>query len=91
MNDRGDDTPSPVILTGTQHIQKFNRQSVDRVAVFMAIYRIETKRIDLVLTMNVPVEASDEDAVGEQGISAAQADFNAAATSLRIIDYGLFA
>jgi len=91
MNDRGDDTPSPIILSGTQIVRKFNRQSADEIRVFMAIYRIESKRIDLVLTMNVPVGASEGDAVDELGIEAAKADFDVAATSLHIIDYSLFA
>lgn len=103
VNDRGDDTPSPVILTGTQMVKKFNGQSADRaesagrvesadrVVVFMALYRVVHKSIDLVLTMNVPVEASGGDAVGEQAVPAARADFDTAATSLRILDYSLFA
>jgi len=90
MNDRGDDTPSPVILSGIQIVQKFNRSSADRIHIFMALYRVVSKRVDLVLTMNVPVDASQGDAVGEEGIPAAKDDFATAATSLRIVDYDLF-
>lgn len=90
-NDRGDDTPSPIALYGTQLVQKFNRASADDVRVLMALYRVETKGVDLVLTMNVPITSSDDGAVGEEGFTTARADFDSAVRSLRIVDFGLFA
>lgn len=57
----------------------------------MALYRVETKGVDLVLTMNVPITSSDDGAVGEEGFTTARADFDSAVRSLRIVDFGLFA
>jgi len=56
----------------------------------MALYRVERKHVDLVLTMNIPIETSEGDSVGKEGISAAKSDFDTVATSLRIVDYRLF-
>ncbi|KAI0078185.1 Mog1p/PsbP-like protein [Panus rudis PR-1116 ss-1] len=91
-NDRGGDdlTPSHTLLTGRQLVTKFNKSEVDEVQIFMALYRIESKNTDLVLTMNVPLRSADGGAVGEEGLAAAQKDFEAAARSLRILDFGLF-
>lgn len=89
-NDRGDQTPSPVVLYGTQVVQKFNRADADDVRILMALYRVEHKGVDVVMTMNIPMSASDGEEVGEQGFTAAKADFDTAARSLQIVDYGLF-
>ena len=90
-NDRGDDTPSHTLLTGRQQVAKYNRTAADDIQVFMALYRIEDKNVDLVLTMNVPIVSADGGAVGEAGIPLAQSDFEAAARSLHIENFGLFA
>ena len=57
----------------------------------MALYRVEEKNVDLVMSMNIPKKTSDDGAVGGAGIAAAEHDFNAAASSLNIVDFGLFA
>lgn len=57
----------------------------------MALYRVESKNVDVVVTFNVPIKSEDGGAVGEQGWDAAQADFDAFAKSLRIVNYDLFA
>lgn len=90
-NDRGDDTPSAVILNGTQMVDKFNHTAPDEVQILMALYRIESKAIDLVLTFNIPLKSVDEGKSQDAIVRKAQADFNAFARSLRIVDYGLFA
>ncbi|KII88962.1 hypothetical protein PLICRDRAFT_109092 [Plicaturopsis crispa FD-325 SS-3] len=90
-NDRGDDTPSPILLSGTQQVRKFNRTSADEVRILLGLYRVERKSIDLVITMNVPMISEDGGAVGEEGWSAAKGAFDALVRSLRIVDYGLFA
>lgn len=90
-NDRGDDTPSAIVLSGVQHVPKFNQASADEVRIFMALYRVETKGIDLVVTFNVPTKSSDGGAVGQDGWQPFQADFDAFVRSLRIVDQGLFA
>ncbi|KAK7693242.1 hypothetical protein QCA50_002808 [Cerrena zonata] len=90
-NDRGDDTPSHTLLSGRQQVAKYNRTTADDIQVFMALYRVEGKNVDLVLTMNVPIASADGGAVSEAGISPAKHDFEVAASSLCIKDFGLFA
>lgn len=89
-NDRGDQTPSPVVLYGAQLVQKFNRADADDVRILMALYRVEHKGVDVVMTMNVPMRTSDHGAMSEQGFTAAKADFDTAARSLQIADFSLF-
>ena len=83
-NDRGDGTPSPTVLNGTQQVRKFNRSNADDVRIYMAVYRVPGKGVDVVLTMNVPF-------VDETQLAEAKSVFNVAARSLAIIDYSLFA
>lgn len=89
-NDRGDQMPSVIVLDGTQTVKKFNASVPDQVRIFMALYRIEDKDVDLVLVMNVPIISQDGGAISGQDISIAQKEFETAALSLRIIDFGLF-
>lgn len=88
---RQGETPAPVMLHGTQSVPKFNRTTSDDVEILLALYRIETKKVDLVLTMNIPVKTSEPGAVSAEGFLAAKRDFDVAALSLNIVDYGLFA
>ncbi|KAF7304712.1 hypothetical protein MKEN_01185300 [Mycena kentingensis (nom. inval.)] len=90
-NARGDNTPSAITLSGVQSVAKFNKRDQDQVRVLMALYRIEEKSVDLVVTFNVPVQAQDTGAVDEDGWKQTQSHFEAFATTLRIVDYGLFA
>ncbi|KZV70487.1 Mog1p/PsbP-like protein [Peniophora sp. CONT] len=83
-NDRGDGTPSPTVLSGTQQVRKFNRTNADDVRIYMAVYRVPGKSVDAVLTMNVPF-------VDQAQLDEARDVFNAAARSLAIVDYALFA
>lgn len=90
----GDDssqTPPPTVLAGTQLVRKFNSTHADEVRVLMAIYRVKDHNIDLVMTMNVPMKTSENDAVSEGEWLTAKETFEIAARSLRIVDYGLFA
>ncbi|KAF8969805.1 hypothetical protein BDZ97DRAFT_160880 [Flammula alnicola] len=90
-NDRGDGTPSAIVLKGVQMVPKFNHTTPDKVQIFMALFRVESKAADLVLTFNVPVESVDGGAVDSGGLENAEADFNTFVRSLRIVDFGLFA
>ncbi|KAL4251637.1 MOG1 family protein [Abortiporus biennis] len=90
-NDRGDETPSAVVLAGKQNVSKFNTQTPDEIQIFLALYRIEQKNVDLVMTMNVPVRASDGGEVPREQAIAAEKTFETAAKSLKILDFGLFA
>ncbi|RDB24298.1 Ran guanine nucleotide release factor [Hypsizygus marmoreus] len=90
-NDRGDDTPSAIVLFGVQGVPKFNRTTPDEVHIFMALFRVEHKRADLVVTFNVPTVSQDGGMVGKEGLDAAQANFESLVRSLRIVDHRLFA
>jgi hypothetical protein len=85
------ETPSPIVLHGTQSVPKFNSTTPDEVHILIALYRIRSKNVDLIMSMNIPTRTVDDGAVGEDDVLAAQRDFNAAATSLKIVDFGLFA
>ncbi|CAA7267637.1 unnamed protein product [Cyclocybe aegerita] len=89
--DRGDNTPSATILYGTQSIPKFNQSVPDQVNIYMALFRIQDKSIDLVVTFNVPTSSVDGGAVNSTGVERAKADFSEFVSSLRIVDFGLFA
>ncbi|TFK42899.1 hypothetical protein BDQ12DRAFT_758590 [Crucibulum laeve] len=90
-NERGDGTPSATILSGVQSVKKFNRAIPDKVRIFMALYRVDSKRIDVVVTFNVPTKAIDGGAVNAEGLQKANADFDEFVRSFRIVDFGLFA
>ncbi|THU99357.1 Mog1p/PsbP-like protein, partial [Dendrothele bispora CBS 962.96] len=90
-NDRGDLTPSAVLLSGFQTVTKFNRTAQDQVRILMALYRVEDRGIDLVVTFNVPVTSQDGGAVDSNGFETARQQFDTFVRSLRIVDFGLFA
>ena len=87
--DEGDDTPSPIVLQGTQLARKFNSVVLDTIHILLAVFRIESKNVDLVLSMNIPLEAV-EGKVDDAKYQQARLDFDTAVKSLRILDFGLF-
>ncbi|KAK2460549.1 hypothetical protein APHAL10511_007019 [Amanita phalloides] len=89
-NVRGDNTPFATILSGEQYIVKFNGQQNDQVHILMALYRVERKKVDLVVTFNVPIKAADGKGVWERGLIQAKQDFETFVKSLHIVDFGLF-
>ncbi|KAF9483808.1 Mog1p/PsbP-like protein [Pholiota conissans] len=90
-NDRGDETPSAIVLKGVQMVPKFNHTTPDKVEILMALFRVESKGIDLVLTFNVPFESVDEGLTNDVTVVKANADFDTFVRSLRIVDFGVFA
>jgi len=84
--DRGGDTPSPIVLHGTQLVHKFNSAVLDTVRIFLAVFRIKSKNVDLVLSMNVPLETVE----GRVDDTKYQLDFDTAVKSLHVLDFGLF-
>ncbi|KAF8061511.1 hypothetical protein FPV67DRAFT_1509236 [Lyophyllum atratum] len=90
-NDRGDATPSAIVLYGVQEVPKFNRPAADEVHIFMALYRVQEKSIDLVVTFNVPTRSEDGGAVSQEGLAAARRDFDTFVGSLQIVNFSLFA
>jgi hypothetical protein len=79
------------VLQGTQLVPKFNRTSPDTVKIVLALYRVTDKRIDLVLTFNVPVETEKPGGavVGEE-IKKWMDAYEIAVSSFKVVDYGLF-
>jgi len=88
-NDRGDQTPSPIILHGSQCIHKFNASTADDVDVLVALFRVRSggKSADLVVSANIP---RSSDSSVEEHHATITSDFNSLVSSLRIIDYNLF-
>jgi hypothetical protein len=84
-------TPMPIVLSGVQHVTKFNRTAFDEVLLFVALFRIKQKNVDLVLTFNVPVVAQEDIALDQAGQTTAREQFETAARTLKIVDFGLFA
>lgn len=89
-DDSGDETPSPVVLVGTQKVKKFNIPTPDDIRIYLALYRVESKNVDLVMSMNVPLLSSDGQTVSDKDQLAAKQVFDTAAQSLRIVDFALF-
>jgi len=88
-NNGGDKTPTPTVLVGTQTVRKFNSTVPDTIRILLAVFRIVSKDVDLVLSMNVPLQTAEgetADAIYQE----AQRDFGTAVKSLQIIDLGLF-
>ena len=88
---RNGETPAPVLLYGTQNVHKFNATVPDEVQIFLALYRIPNKNVDLVMSMNVPTKSTDGGAVSADELAASRNVFQTAASSLTIVDFGLFA
>lgn len=85
------ETPPPIILHGEQIVQKFNRTTLDRVCMFVALYRIKAKQVDLVLTANIPTtltESLQSDEATFQRLS--KKKFDRAVESLKVLDFELF-
>jgi len=90
-NDRGDNTPPAIILKGLQMVPKFNHTTPDSVRILMALFRVECKDIDLVVTFNIPLETVDSGAVNGLDVERAEVDFDTFFGSLEIVDFSLFA
>ncbi|KIK93505.1 hypothetical protein PAXRUDRAFT_828898 [Paxillus rubicundulus Ve08.2h10] len=90
-NDRGDETPSPIVLRGTQNIRKFSQTAVDQVEVLMALFRVQSKHADVVVSANILKSSGGQVMVAEEKAAAIAFDFNLLVSSLSIVDYGLFA
>ena len=57
----------------------------------MAVFRVKSKAIDVVITFNIPIVSVDGGAVGNDGVATSETDFDTFVRSFRIIDFGLFA
>ena len=70
---------------------KFNLTTADQVRIVMAVFRVESKSVDVVVTFNIPIVSVDGGAVGNEGVARSEAHFDTFIRSFRIIDFGLFA
>ncbi|KZT44161.1 Mog1p/PsbP-like protein [Sistotremastrum suecicum HHB10207 ss-3] len=84
-------TPTPILLSGVQHVQKFNRTAVDKVHIFLALYRIDSKNVDLVLSVNVHYGAEGGPPMDSETLGTIERQYLTAASSLHIVDFTLFA
>ena len=84
----GDVTPTPIVLKGNQLVRKFDSTIPHTIHILLAVFRVVSKNVDLVLSMNVPPRTAGEAADAEY--RGAQRDFETAVKSLRILDLGLF-
>ncbi|KAH9967891.1 Mog1p/PsbP-like protein [Russula dissimulans] len=92
--DQINEIPSIAVLSGRQDVTKFNKTSVDDVRIFLALYRLKergVRGVDLVLSLNFPMKASDDIIRTEEQYHAAKDTFLSIARTLHIIDFGLFA
>ena len=90
-NNKGGEIPSIIVLRGRQGVRKFNKTSVDDVRMFLALYRLAERGVDLVLSLNFPMSTGDTVVRTEEEYNAAKETFRSIATSFHIVDYGLFA
>jgi len=84
-------SPPPILLHGMQRIHKFNRRVPDDVMIQMALYRVEGKAIDVVLSANIPLRTADGRGMEPAEVERIKTAFVTAAQSFRIVDFGLFA
>jgi len=87
----GDNTPPAIVLKGVQLVPKFNSTVADKVRIMMAVFCVESKAIDVVVTFNIPIVSVDGGAVGIEGVERSETDFDNFVRSFRISDFGLFA
>lgn len=80
--------PAPTTLIGEQLVSKWNRTNLDRVQIFLAVYRVDGKGTDVVFSINAPIVQGEST---EEILAARQETFHAAVQSFRILDFGLFA
>lgn len=81
---------------GTQTVPKFNKpaEQADLVKIFLAVWRVDAKNIDVVMSINVPVVTGsdgNQKGVGQAGVEWAQVAWERAKSSFVIEDFGLFA
>jgi len=88
-SNRGDKTPSLTVLEGTQLVRKFNSTLPDKIYILLALFRVESKNVDLVLSMNIPPHTAGGN-IDDAEHQRAQRDFETAVESLQIIDFRLF-
>jgi len=87
---RGVEIPSIIILRGRQSVKKFNRTTDDDLRIFVALYRLKEQRVDLVLSLNFPMNTGEGITRTEEQYNTAKETFRSIAASLRVVDFSLF-
>lgn len=87
---RGVEIPSIIILRGRQNVKKFNKTSADDLRIFVALYRLKDKGVDLVLSLNFPTNTGDGTTRTEEQYNTAEETFLSIAASLHVVDFTLF-
>jgi hypothetical protein len=83
-----DADPSLLMSSGIQRIKKFNRPEEDEVLILMAVYRLQSRGVDLVLTNNIPLSKQSDPTLNIDNL---KETFTTIAQSLVIVDQNLFA
>ncbi|KAG8900322.1 hypothetical protein FRB99_006110 [Tulasnella sp. 403] len=88
--------PMRASIIGTQTVPKFNKgaQHADRVKILLTVWRVDTKNMDVVLSVNVPVITGTDNnltGVGDAGYNWAKATWECAQSTFTIVDFALFA
>lgn len=86
---RGDEIPSIIILRGRQSVKKFNKTSADDLCIFAALYRLKKQGVDLVLSLNFPMNTG-EGITRTEEYNTAKETFLSIAASLHVVDFSLF-
>lgn len=81
----------PIMLEGTQAVSKFNRVTLDNVVILVTLYRVTSKNIDVVFHINIPDRRQAGSVQEEARVQRWRDIYVAAAQSLRIVEYGVFA
>lgn len=81
------------MLQGTQFVPKFNRPTPDQVEILMALFRVQDKNSDVVLTVNVPTKTSNPEttAISQEEWEPVTHAFYKAVETFKIVDFDLFA
>jgi len=86
--------PVPILLKGTQCIQKSNCPTEDDVLIYVALFRLDKYNVDIVLSCNIPVRTGSPDTktAGDQleEVEKITAAFDHTVNSFKIVDYSLF-
>lgn len=86
-----EDNSGPIIANGLQRVRKFNCSEEDEVYILLAIHRLESRDVDLVLTQNIPFPKDPSKALDPNEVKKIKQEFDEMAKSLVVVDHNLFA
>ncbi|XP_036381178.1 ran guanine nucleotide release factor [Megalops cyprinoides] len=82
------------LLTGTQHISKFNEEAKNTVNIHLGLFRLPQFSTDILVTFNDPVQINPQSSsAGVDGVITAPwtvQDFHQLLQTLRLLDPGVF-